>query len=475
MSTWSSTASAVRQSRRAFTPLRLARRQSASAFASQPSVSHARSSPLASAKAVDPHALLKTEITHVRSSLLSLLGSSHPTLSEVASYYFRHPSKQLRPLLVLLFSRATNGLGSHFPLKLWYAEHSRLSAEQLDAPLSRPDVLNDFNPSMPDHTASFNSPFDLRPPPTDTYPSPPPSLYARSLPQLTHTLLPTQLRLAQIVEMIHVASLLHDDVIDKSGLRRGAPSAPATFGNKLAILGGDFLLGRASAALSRLGDYEVVELISSVISNLAEGEILQMKGTGARVDADSPSPSGEIDLSSLLAQPSHAEVPCPDRWCTYLKKTYLKTASLLAKSARAAVVLGGCTEGEVWKEVAYAYGRNIGIAFQLVDDILDFSSSTALGKPGSGTDLRLGLATGPVLYAAEEYPELEPLIAREFKHDGDVERALSLIHASSGISRTRDLAQAYAEKAREVLGVLPASEAREALEALTDGVVRRGW
>lgn len=170
--------------------------------------------------------------------------------------------------------------------------------------------------------------------------------------------------------MIHVASLLHDDVIDESDLRRGAPSAPAAFGSKLAVLGGDFLLGRASAALSRLGDNEAVELIATVIANLVEGEILQMKGTGARTNVDSSSlshlfPSGEVDISSLHAQPSHAEVPCPDRWNTYLKKTYLKSASLLAKGARAAVVLGGCREGEVWKEVAYAYGRNVGIAFQV--------------------------------------------------------------------------------------------------------------
>ncbi|KIJ22201.1 hypothetical protein PAXINDRAFT_31651, partial [Paxillus involutus ATCC 200175] len=375
----------------------------------------------------DPHALLKGEMTHIRTSIVGLLGSSHPTLSQIASYYFLHPSKQLRPLLVLLFSRATNGLGSHYPLKAWSAEHARLSAEQLDAPLSRPDVLNDFNPSMPDHTTSFHTPFDLRPPPRRTFPSPPPSLSDESCPpisQLTHTLLPTQLRLAQIVEMIHVASLLHDDVIDKSPLRRGVPSAPAAFGNKVTVLGGDFLLGRASAALSRLGEEEVVELISGVVANLAEGEILQMRATETRTEFSSASNSAfsapsstEFDISSLHALPSHAEAPCPDRWSTYIKKTYLKTASLMAKGARAAVVLGGCREGEVWKEVAYAYGRNLGIAFQLVDDILDFSSSTALGKPGSGADLRLGLATGPVLYAAEEYPELEPLIARRFKED----------------------------------------------------------
>jgi hexaprenyl-diphosphate synthase len=156
------------------------------------------------------------------------------------------------------------------------------------------------------------------------------------------------MRLAQIVEMIHVASLLHDDVIDKSPLRRGVASAPAAFGNKLSVLAGDFLLGRASAALSRLGDNEVVELIASVIANLVEGEILQMR------DVYAP----EL---GLIGAPRVGK----DAWNIYLKKTYLKTASLMAKGARAAVVLGGCSEGEIWKEVAYAYGRNLGIAFQV--------------------------------------------------------------------------------------------------------------
>ena len=149
--------------------------------------------------------------------------------------------------------------------------------------------------------------------------------------------------------MIHVASLLHDDVIDKSPLRRGAASAPAAFGNKLSVLAGDFLLGRTSAALSRLGESEVVELIASVIANLVEGEILQLKA----VHADE---LGVAGLSPTVGQ---------ENWNIYLQKTYLKTASLMAKGARAAVVLGGCKEGEVWKEVAYAYGRNLGIAFQV--------------------------------------------------------------------------------------------------------------
>ncbi|KAN0074737.1 Isoprenoid synthase domain containing protein [Tylopilus felleus] len=316
-------------SRSAFSSPRHERHQSASALETpQPASSFVRSYPFSSSGKVDPHTLLKTEITRVRSSLLNLLAAR--------------------------------------------------------CPLSRPGVLDDFNPSMPDHIASFNAPFDLRPPPIIIYPSPPPSLcaqYAVSFPRLADVLLPTQLRLAHIVEMVHVASLLHDDVVDKSDLRRGAPSTPAALGNRLAILGGDPLLGRAKAVLSRLGDVEV----------------WQMQGMGAQSNGDSPSASH--------AYPS-------DRRCTYLKKTYLKTASRAAEKAR-------------YKE--------------LVDDAMDFSSSTALGKPGSGADLRLRLTTAP----------LEPMIARGLKHDDDVERTLSLVHASSGVSRTLDFAEAYAKKARE--------------------------
>ena len=310
----------------------------------------------------DPYKLVAPQLQHLRETLLDLLGSSHPSLTEIAKYYFLHPSKQLRPLLVLLFAQATNGLGAGWQLKKWAAECEGAGgrAEELDRPLTRADVLNDWNPSMPDHTASFQSAFSLLPPrPPHEPPQPPPELLlpspsapASSLAPAVAApgvLLPTQVRLAQIVEMIHVASLLHDDVIDKSPLRRGAASAPAAFGNKLSVLAGDFLLGRTSAALSRLGENEVVELIASVIANLVEGEILQLKAVHAE----------ELGIAGLA--PSVGR----DNWNIYLQKTYLKTASLMAKGARAAVVLGGCKEGEIWKEVAYAYGRNLGIAFQV--------------------------------------------------------------------------------------------------------------
>ncbi|KZT42684.1 terpenoid synthase [Sistotremastrum suecicum HHB10207 ss-3] len=417
---------------------------------------------------VEPSNLFSSELAHLRKTLLHLLGSAHPQLTEIAQYYFIHPSKQLRPLLVLLFSRATNGLGSSWHQKLWESEQARGQARELDRPLTRPDVLNDWNPNMPDHSASFHVPFQLRPPP------PIPTLqYSRPLhdppaqPTLSLSVLPTQSRLAQIVEMIHVASLLHDDVLDVSPLRRGAPSAPALFGNKLSVLAGDFLLGRTSAALSRLGEYEVVELIAGVIANLVEGELLQLREVYAPDSIDGSE-------ASFVPSSSHGRVS-QARWNLYLKKTYLKTASLMAKGARAAVVLGGTREGEVWKEVAYAYGRNLGIAFQLVDDILDYEAGDdVLGKPG-GADLKLGLATGPALFAWEEHDDMGPLIERKFEGPGDVELARHLVRNSSGVERTRELARQHAQQAKDVLSALPDSDAKEALEQLTERVVLRKW
>ena len=330
--------------------------------ATRPSSAEAILPELALNSRPDPYLLLKPQLDHLREKLLRLLGSAHPTLTDIAKYYFLHPSKQLRPLLILLFSRATNGLGTDWDLKKWAAECEGAGgrAEELDRPLSRPDVLNDWNPSMPDHTASFATVFSLVPPRPPKHPlSPPPRCLASSGPLAMVARdtdpLPTQARLAQIVEMIHVASLLHDDVIDGADLRRGAASAPAAFGNKYAILGGDFLLGRASAALSRLGESEVVELIASVINNLVEGEILQMNKVAQQ--------------GAALVGASYVG---GDSWNVYLKKTYLKTASLMAKGARAAVVLGGVREGEIWKEVAYAYGRNVGIAFQVLTHVSTF-------------------------------------------------------------------------------------------------------
>ena len=312
-----------------------------------------------------------------------MLNSGHPAISEITNYYFKHPSKQVRPVIVLLLSQATNGLGGDWDKKLWEAHSAGAGglAEELDKPLTRPDVLNDWNPSMPDETTQFNSSFALKPSRIHRHlrPTPPPQSSPKT-PILANTVLPTQLRLAQIVEMMHTASLLHDDVIDASALRRGAPSAPAAFGNKISVLGGNFVLGRASAALSRLGDSEVTELIASVLSNLVEGEILQMREV--KLDANDANDQLAKELLERSTQSAGGRTS-RDAWNIYLQKTYLKTASLMAKGARSAVVLGGCREGEVWKEIAYAYGRNLGIAFQVRPALLSglsFLKKNALAR-----------------------------------------------------------------------------------------------
>lgn len=300
----------------------------------------------------DPYALVAPEINHIRKCLLSLIGTAHPGLADVAEYCFLQPSKLVRSILVLLFARATNGCESNCDQKDWEAicEMRTGRSEELDRPLSQSDVLNEWNPSMLDHTASFESVFMLQkcvqfPP----YPPPRPfSTLSQERSQRVPcppSILPTQIRLAQIIEMIHIASLLHDGITTRS--EQGASQIHG-FGNKIAILGGDFLLGRASWALSRLGEREVVELVASVISNQVEGEFLGME---AFITPQLKSPPGPASLQ--------------DAWNMYIKKTYLKTASLLAKGARSAVILGGCRQGNVLRDVAYLYGRNLGMALQV--------------------------------------------------------------------------------------------------------------
>ena len=296
----------------------------------------------------DPYALVAPDLTRLRGNLLGLLGSAHPGLSEVARYYFVRPSKQLRSLVVLLFSRVTNGLGENWEAKQRAAENEvdTSLSEALDRPLKQPDVLNNWHPNMPNDAASFESVFDLKSPGL-FHPPPPLPSSSQMTPHLISppVVLPTQTRLAQIVEMIHIASCLHDEIFDPSACD---PEPAEGFGNKLSILGGDFLLGRASAALARLGESEVVELVGCVISNIVEGEILRMK------DVCTPT-LGQLGGPTTLEE----------AWSSYLKKTYLKTASLIAKSARASVILGGCGAEEAWKDVAYAYGHNLGIAYQV--------------------------------------------------------------------------------------------------------------
>jgi all-trans-nonaprenyl-diphosphate synthase len=250
-------------------------------------------------------------------------------------------------------------------------------------------------------------------------------------------------RLAEITEMIHTASLVHDDVVDESELRRGIPTVHSSFGNRIAVLAGDFLFAQSSWYLANLDNLEVVKLLSEVIMDLAEGEIQQ----------------GLNRFSTSLTIEA------------YLDKSYYKTASLLANSSKAAAVLSEVSSAQA--QQMYGYGRHLGLAFQIVDDILDFTASTeGLGKP-AGSDLRSGNLTAPVLYALEEKPYLEALIEREFAQDSDLEQALALVQDSQGIARSRELAANHAKLATEFLMALPPTESRQALIELSDYVLSR--
>lgn len=250
-------------------------------------------------------------------------------------------------------------------------------------------------------------------------------------------------RLAEITEMIHTASLVHDDVVDESELRRGVPTVHSSFGNRIAVLAGDFLFAQSSWYLANLDNLAVVKLLSQVIMDLAEGEIQQ----------------GLNRFSTSLSIDE------------YLEKSYYKTASLLANSAKAAATLSETSTALA--DDLFNYGRHIGLAFQIIDDILDFTGSTeALGKP-AGSDLKSGNLTAPVLYALEEKPYLEALIEREFAQPGDLEQALTLVRDSQGIERSRALATQHTRTAIEHLADLPPSESRQVLVKLADYVLSR--
>ncbi|MFN6515576.1 MAG: solanesyl diphosphate synthase [Nostoc sp. CreGUA01] len=255
---------------------------------------------------------------------------------------------------------------------------------------------------------------------------------------LNQEITPRHRRLAEITEMIHTASLVHDDVVDESDVRRGVATVHSLFGNRIAILAGDFLFAQSSWYLANLDNLEVVKLLSEVIMDLATGEIQQGLN---RFDAG-------ISIE------------------TYLQKSYYKTASLIANSSKAAGLLSEVSRETV--EHMYSYGRHLGIAFQIVDDILDFTSTAdTLGKPVA-SDLKSGHLTAPVLFALAEKPYLEVLIEREFAQEGDLEQALALIQDSQGIQQARELAADHTKLAIEHLAVLPASESQQALINIAD-------
>ncbi len=227
-----------------------------------------------------------------------------------------------------------------------------------------------------------------------------------------------QAQLGQIVEMMNVAALQHDDVLDEADTRRGGETIHKLYYNKVAVLAGDYLLARASVLLARLENTAVVQIMATALESLVAGEIMQLKS----------SPETLLELE------------------TYLRKSYYKTGSLICYACRSTALLGGHAYDSTVATACEEFGFHLGLAFQIQDDILDFTAAaTVLGKPALA-DMDLGLSTAPILYAAQEFPYLRPLIMRRFKEKGDKQTALEALYKSEkAMDKAKALAKFHAQ------------------------------
>jgi len=251
---------------------------------------------------------------------------------------------------------------------------------------------------------------------------------------------------ACVVELTHLASLYHDDVMDEAALRRGAESANARWDNHVAILTGDFLFSKSSELTAALGP-EAVLIQAQTFTRLVEGQILETLGPG----------------------------PDDDALAHYLRVVAGKTGSLIATSARYGAMFAGASPEIV--EALTSYGEKVGVAFQLSDDILDIASESVESGKTPGTDLREGVPTLPVLIARKSE---DPADARLLELlDGDLTddalhgEALALLRAHPAMAAARDYVASEAVEAKRLLGALPESPVRTALEQFADVVADR--
>ncbi|HEX2075658.1 MAG TPA: polyprenyl synthetase family protein [Geodermatophilus sp.] len=257
---------------------------------------------------------------------------------------------------------------------------------------------------------------------------------------------PEVTRAAVVCELTHLATLYHDDVMDEASVRRGAPSANSRWTNSVAILTGDFLFARASDLLADLGP-EAVRIQARTFERLVTGQIRETVGAA----------------------------PGEDPVAHYLSVLADKTGSLVATSARFGASFAGVDEELV--AALTAFGEEVGVAFQLSDDLLDIVSQDGTSGKSPGTDLREGIATLPALFAlAGDDPaeaRLRELVARPITDDAEHAEALELLRASASLARATEVLREYADGARARLEAVPEGPVREALSALCDYVVTR--
>ena len=256
------------------------------------------------------------------------------------------------------------------------------------------------------------------------------------------------IKLAATVEFLHTATLLHDDVVDESDLRRGKRTARTIWGNQASVLVGDFLLGRAFKLMVETKSLRALEIISDAASIIAEGEVMQLaaaKDTGTTEDA-------------------------------YLRVISAKTAALFAAATEIGAVISGRNGSEA--AALESYGRNLGIAFQLVDDALDYGGRAAsLGK-NVGDDFREGKITLPVVLAfrrgtADERAFWQRTLQDGDRQEGDLEKAVELMQRHSALEDTTSRARHYGAIAIDALAIFPESKYRDALTLLVEFCINR--
>jgi octaprenyl-diphosphate synthase len=257
-------------------------------------------------------------------------------------------------------------------------------------------------------------------------------------------------KLAAAVEFIHTATLLHDDVVDGSGMRRGKRTANLIWGNPASVLVGDFLFSRAFELMVEDGSLKVLRILSHASAVIAEGEVEQLTAQ-RRIETDEEQ---------------------------YLTIISAKTAALFAAACRVApVVAEASEEAELALE---SYGKNLGIAFQLTDDVIDYASDAATMGKGVGDDFRDGKMTLPVIFAYARGNEAEREFWREAIRgdrvsDRDLARATELMRSSEALSDTIERARHYGRRAIDALGIFPASKAKAALIEAVEFAIARAY
>ena len=254
--------------------------------------------------------------------------------------------------------------------------------------------------------------------------------------------------LAAVVEFIHTATLLHDDVVDESAQRRGRPTANLLWDNKSSVLVGDYLFARSFEIMIETGSLRVLEILAHASATIAEGEVLQL--------------SAATDLATTED--------------IYIQVVRGKTAALFSAATEVGAVVSGVDDA--WVKALYTYGDALGIAFQIADDLLDYQGDSSATGKNVGDDFRERKLTLPVIKAVAKADEEERAfwtrtIAKGKQEDGDLETALTILNRHSALDETRADAYAWAERAKTALDPLPEHELKAILRDLADYVVAR--